>query len=179
MLQRRLVGWKQNSGWSRSLSNVVNSPKCYWCSELFRMSWSGEGKEEQAWQTTTNNVSSSYFVVLEIHQEQETFPRCLNLVIRSKDKRLGRNRGSSQPIPSSHTGLTSLPVSKPPITMCCSPVTSIVCIFLSLPTILKSSLDSLSFIFLQSIFYLLFLETAHCKVINNPPIAKTNDYLPV
>lgn len=63
--------------------------------------------------------------------------------------------------------------------MCCSPVTSTVFIFLSLPTILKGSLDSLYFVFLQSIFYLLFLETAHCKVINYPPIAETNHYLPV
>ena len=51
--------------------------------------------------------------------------------------------------------------------------------FPSLPTILKGSLDSLYFVFLQSIFYLLLLETAHCKVINYPPIAETNDHLPV
>ena len=51
--------------------------------------------------------------------------------------------------------------------------------FPSLPTKLKGSLDSLYFVFLQSIFYLLLLETAHCKVINYPPIAETNDHLPV
>ena len=65
--------------------------------------------------------------------------------------------------------------------MCCSPVTSVAFNFPSLPNILKSSLDSLSssFIFPQSIFYILFLETACCKVINNPPVAKTNERLPV
>lgn len=65
--------------------------------------------------------------------------------------------------------------------MCCSPVTSVAFTFPSLPNILKSSLDSLSssFILLQSIFYVLFLETACCKVINNPPVAKTNERLPV
>ena len=106
------------------------------------------------------------------------FPRCLNLVLRSKDKRLGRKWGSSRPIPSSYTGLNLFQLKSLPL-LCCSPVTSIVLIFLSLPTVLKGSLDSLYFIFLQSIFYLLLLETAHCKVISYPPIAETNDHLPV
>lgn len=90
-----------NAGWSRGFPSLVSSPKCHLCSELFRRYWFGEGREKQAWGNHHKSFPVHISCCTGNLSAAECFPLFLNIVLRSKDKRVGRNLGDLL-VPSLH-----------------------------------------------------------------------------